>query len=1183
MFSVGGRWNPRYLQKMNSDQPKFRVLRQLGSGAHGTVFEVEATADHQRYALKRLKVGERLHVQAKRIWGELSQLGNPGLLLPTGWRTGEDQSDEIFFPLIRTCDAHDFVQALGPAVAFSLLVQGTSALSALHRTGLCHRDIKPENLLVEETASEKAWLRCRLLLADLELAGPPGSQESESRISGSIGYLAPETLNTFTHTFASDMFALGMWAYWAISGDEPLKAATALESIGRTCEFSELPPVGRIDSRFAGGMWDELLHFLTHPDPARRPQSAMEFLAHLLISAPQIDGGFEYLADILWSPGVPLMEEREAIGDAIRSFDGAGTRPTRVVLSLTRPAAAQVAKKQVQLAMLGRGKEVIFTEPDVGVLRVIEEIEKSSPQLLVLDQSSSESQFSKESLRALLNVVHPERTRACSILIIRQAGRTQEGVDALLESGEIAVESQFGTRQISRESFRRWVGDLFGGSRVDENLVAELERMTEAAPLHCVDYLANALRLRSIQVARGTVHLDRYQPGLKTWASSVRGVSERSEDETLTDEIVELSAGIPGGIPRDIVEGLEELVGGFSRAVRLLHETGRMRTESDSRRLVACKVPIDCSETVTSTDRFRRLAQQALVVARRSSQEGGDKLLILGLKLRGKTGGPRVLRRAVAAARLLLNSVGPIPALAMLYGIESTRMELLPVETRARASLIRAKALWVLGEFEAMEAAWQRACELSLQSTNVQLAARCALEMKIARGSRGAGYTEESKRVLSSRPSGVSKRIRDRIVAEDCVLMGGQVGYENALSKSTPEIMDAFPYDDSLALMLYACARRAEERVQVSDAATLYREASKVAIRSGAPFVAARVVAYAAGFELKNGRLLAARQLMSTLDSIPPHRLTVTDKYTILSLLGGVAYESGDLTEALRINAQLASLAALRGSATLECNARRNIGAILLAMSRLGECVEVTNSLSIGHLSSIRGSVLSLGAFRALVLAEIGDLEAARSLLDSAVSLESEGTSPFRMGFIWRAKAKCEILAGSTEVGLKFLSRAIECFKAVDAGDEVAMTCLTEIELVRAQERRLTVPDSVYAIERSALELEQRRVWTRARWLVLREASADSLIGRLDGLEELIRVLRLAGEGLLEIEALYTKAELQGQSGRLAAAADTIRDAMKLLRQTADGLAGYPGLREVYLADPRRQRFLKLARTLKEN
>ena len=110
----------------------------------------------------------------------------------------------------------------GRAIALAL----ARGVAALHRAGVIHRDIKPDNVILEGGGSLK--------LIDLGVARVPGWEDAPpEEIPGSAGYAAPEMFDGEAGDEATDIYALGVTMFRALTGEFPYGAPDAASSSGR--------------------------------------------------------------------------------------------------------------------------------------------------------------------------------------------------------------------------------------------------------------------------------------------------------------------------------------------------------------------------------------------------------------------------------------------------------------------------------------------------------------------------------------------------------------------------------------------------------------------------------------------------------------------------------------------------------------------------------------------------------------------------------------------------------------------------------------------------------------------------------------------------------------------------------------------------------------------------------------
>lgn len=154
-----------------------------------------------------------------------------------------------------------------------LAIDVLGALGAAHALGILHRDVKPGNLLFTDGGSVK--------LADFGIAKSAdlADQTMTGQLVGTAAYLAPERLRGNEATPASDLYALGVVLYEALTGVKPFEGDTPM-SVAYAVDTTEAPRVRAavpdVDDRL-----DEVIHRALAKDPDHRFATAAEMAAAL--------------------------------------------------------------------------------------------------------------------------------------------------------------------------------------------------------------------------------------------------------------------------------------------------------------------------------------------------------------------------------------------------------------------------------------------------------------------------------------------------------------------------------------------------------------------------------------------------------------------------------------------------------------------------------------------------------------------------------------------------------------------------------------------------------------------------------------------------------------------------------------------------------------------------------------
>jgi serine/threonine-protein kinase len=146
------------------------------------------------------------------------------------------------------------------------------ALAHVHQAGLVHRDLKPGNVLVGPSRRGLG----RVKLTDFGMASAPGQAGEPGRISGSIPYVAPETIIGLAVDGRADLYGLGVLLFYLGTGRLPLASRSPERWLRWHLEGPPADPQcvrPDLSARFA-----ELVIRLTERARGARPASAAEAL-----------------------------------------------------------------------------------------------------------------------------------------------------------------------------------------------------------------------------------------------------------------------------------------------------------------------------------------------------------------------------------------------------------------------------------------------------------------------------------------------------------------------------------------------------------------------------------------------------------------------------------------------------------------------------------------------------------------------------------------------------------------------------------------------------------------------------------------------------------------------------------------------------------------------------------------
>ena len=258
----------------------YRIVRLLGTGGMGEVYEVEHVTLGVRYALKTFTLNhgdadflkERFIAEGR----TLARLGHPGIARVFDLGVMPDGTAYFAMDLVLDSDGEPRTLAditpgeLDGAVCLRWLESIASVFDFIHAEGIVHRDVKASNMLVNAQND--------LILVDfgisryehgrikreigVEKTVVLGADECAKRVlMGTGGYLAPELSSGGEASAASDVYALGVTFFrlltglWYEPGTDALRLLEPLE-----------------------GPWPRILPPMLDEDPAKRPVKLVEFI-----------------------------------------------------------------------------------------------------------------------------------------------------------------------------------------------------------------------------------------------------------------------------------------------------------------------------------------------------------------------------------------------------------------------------------------------------------------------------------------------------------------------------------------------------------------------------------------------------------------------------------------------------------------------------------------------------------------------------------------------------------------------------------------------------------------------------------------------------------------------------------------------------------------------------------------
>lgn len=258
---------------------RYEVLGRLGQGGMGAVYRVHDLASAgEELALKVIRVPggitPELRLRFKQEFLAMTKLRHPNTIAVHDYGQLDGETQYLTMSLVPGDELADLVAA-GPLAidrALALLTQLLQALGFIHSRLYVHRDIKAQNVRVAPDGA--------LTLMDFGLMSQLGLPIQAGRLSGSPGYLPPETVRGGVADASTDLYAVGCLAYELLTGRLPF-VGTLMEVVrAHASQAPERP------SRLRADLPDRLEAIvlrLLAKDQRVRYQSAAEVLDDLAV------------------------------------------------------------------------------------------------------------------------------------------------------------------------------------------------------------------------------------------------------------------------------------------------------------------------------------------------------------------------------------------------------------------------------------------------------------------------------------------------------------------------------------------------------------------------------------------------------------------------------------------------------------------------------------------------------------------------------------------------------------------------------------------------------------------------------------------------------------------------------------------------------------------------------------
>ena len=253
----------------------YTIMEPLGQGGMGMVYKANQVRLDRMVAIKMLNKAlvdnDEFIKRFQREARSMAQLHHPHIVSVIDF----GEHDGIWYMVVEFVDGTNLSkmireQLMVPAQdVLPVVIQCLSGLDYVARSGVVHRDIKPDNILIDKEKVAK--------LADFGLA-KDFSKEEETDLTaagsamGTPSYMSPEQCMGRPLDVRSDIYALGVTAYYALTGEKPFVGQSSFEIMMKQREH--IPPApNKINPQIPSEIADLVMRMI-EKDPSARFETA---------------------------------------------------------------------------------------------------------------------------------------------------------------------------------------------------------------------------------------------------------------------------------------------------------------------------------------------------------------------------------------------------------------------------------------------------------------------------------------------------------------------------------------------------------------------------------------------------------------------------------------------------------------------------------------------------------------------------------------------------------------------------------------------------------------------------------------------------------------------------------------------------------------------------------------------
>jgi predicted Ser/Thr protein kinase len=266
----------------------YRILRLLGEGGMGAVYEAEQDQPRRRVALKVIRAAWASPELLRRFAQESQALGrlhHPGIAqiyeagsADTGFGIQPFFAMELIQgkPLVEYADMNH----LDTRQRMALMIEVCEAVQHAHQRGIIHRDLKPSNILVDESGQPKILDFGIARVTDMDAEAT--RQTDLGQLLGTLAYMSPEQVlaDPLAIDTRSDVYALGVILYELLTGKMPYQLSRVLHEAVRTIQQVDPAQLSMVNRVYRGDI-ETIVAKALEKDKNRRYASPADLAADI--------------------------------------------------------------------------------------------------------------------------------------------------------------------------------------------------------------------------------------------------------------------------------------------------------------------------------------------------------------------------------------------------------------------------------------------------------------------------------------------------------------------------------------------------------------------------------------------------------------------------------------------------------------------------------------------------------------------------------------------------------------------------------------------------------------------------------------------------------------------------------------------------------------------------------------